>query len=315
MYRARDFYIDVLLWLDGTPSIHEHSFSGAFRVLDGSSVHVPHRFHVQEAVSRLMFGDLRVEGGEVLRRGDTRPIAAGQGGIHSLFHLDRPSATVVVRTYYEPWAAPQRVFFRPGVAYDSFYRDATLARRPEALAALRRVDPPEATVLGREMVSQSDPLGAFLIVDHWFNHFDRSQGLSELIEVLVSKQGLPAELRDMFEDRQREASLLAHRRMLHDPRHRLLLAVVVTLPDRPTRAKILAAFFPDHDPGQLLGELIGELSSPALRGQSGLVLAESDLAALRRALQAGPDDGDAEAQLRTVSTQVRSLDLVQALLP
>ena len=33
------FYIDVYYWLDGTTSIHQHSFTGAFQVLLGSSIH------------------------------------------------------------------------------------------------------------------------------------------------------------------------------------------------------------------------------------------------------------------------------------
>src|SRR4051812_42509570 len=34
LHRARDFYISALYWLDGTTSIHQHAFSGAFRVLE-----------------------------------------------------------------------------------------------------------------------------------------------------------------------------------------------------------------------------------------------------------------------------------------
>src|SRR5258705_11003046 len=33
------FYIDLYVLLDGTPTIHQHSFSRAFQVLEGSSLH------------------------------------------------------------------------------------------------------------------------------------------------------------------------------------------------------------------------------------------------------------------------------------
>ncbi|MFN2606431.1 MAG: hypothetical protein ABR511_00850 [Acidimicrobiales bacterium] len=313
-FRGNRFYVDVLMWFDGTPAIHSHGFSGAFRVLDGSSVHVPYRFDAREAVTRrLAFGDLRVGDGEVLRRGDVRAIVAGEDGTHSLFHLDRPSATVVVRTYEAPWAAPQRVFFRPGIAYDDFYQDATLNRRLDALVALWRVDADSARAVAREMVAGADPFAAFLVVDRWFNAIDARDGVSDLVELLVTAHGLPAELHQMFDDRRREAALLTRRRLLHDPRHRLLLAVLVTLPDLEVRRRILAAFFPDRDPGVLIGELVSELCSPELRGLSGLVLDEPDIAVLRRTLEAGTDGPDVEEQLRVVSTRVRNLDLVQAL--
>src|SRR5213075_397838 len=39
LYTCGGFYIQALFWLDGTTSIHDHAFSGAFTVLAGSSIH------------------------------------------------------------------------------------------------------------------------------------------------------------------------------------------------------------------------------------------------------------------------------------
>src|SRR5262245_29195100 len=39
VYRCEDFYIELLVWIDATTTIHQHAFSGAFRVLVGSSFH------------------------------------------------------------------------------------------------------------------------------------------------------------------------------------------------------------------------------------------------------------------------------------
>ena len=38
LYRAPRFYIDALFWVDGTTTIHDHAFSGAFQVLAGQSI-------------------------------------------------------------------------------------------------------------------------------------------------------------------------------------------------------------------------------------------------------------------------------------
>jgi hypothetical protein len=35
--------IEALFWVDGTTSIHQHSFSGAFQVLAGKSIHSRYR--------------------------------------------------------------------------------------------------------------------------------------------------------------------------------------------------------------------------------------------------------------------------------
>ena len=38
------FYIQILVWMDGTTDIHQHEFSGAFHVLSGSSIHAHYAF-------------------------------------------------------------------------------------------------------------------------------------------------------------------------------------------------------------------------------------------------------------------------------
>jgi hypothetical protein len=39
VYDSPRFYIQLLFWLDGTTTIHQHEFSGAFHVMAGSSIH------------------------------------------------------------------------------------------------------------------------------------------------------------------------------------------------------------------------------------------------------------------------------------
>ena len=95
--------------MDATASIHQHAFSGAFRVVTGSSLHSEYEFVEQARVSQLLLlGEVRTQRLEALTRGDVRRITSGRAGlVHSLFHLDQPSVTLVIRTYGEPWAQPQ----------------------------------------------------------------------------------------------------------------------------------------------------------------------------------------------------------------
>ena len=120
VYRCEEFYIELLIWMDATTTIHQHAFSGAFRVLVGSSFHSVYEFEENDRInSRLLLGEVRLKNAEILQRGDVRPIYPGRSGLaHALFHLERPSVTIVVRSYGEPWNQPQYSFNPPNVAYD-----------------------------------------------------------------------------------------------------------------------------------------------------------------------------------------------------
>src|SRR3982750_1337268 len=88
-YSHPRFYIQLLFWMDGTTAIHQHEFSGAFHVMQGSSIHARYEFENARPVTPyLRVGDLRMKGIELLESGRTVPITSGPRTIHSLFHLD-----------------------------------------------------------------------------------------------------------------------------------------------------------------------------------------------------------------------------------
>jgi len=100
LYRGHKFYIELLYWLDSTTAIHQHSFAGAFGVFKGSSLHTQYDFHCDRVLSsELIVGDLIFRSSNLLTQGDVREIHPGKEFIHSLFHLERPSITLVVRTH------------------------------------------------------------------------------------------------------------------------------------------------------------------------------------------------------------------------
>lgn len=108
VYRHSRFYIEVLYWSEGTTAIHDHAFSGAFCLLQGSSVNVEYSFHEPEKINHhFWLGRLASNVVERLDRGAIKPIYSGQKLIHSVFHLEGPTITVVVRTYQDDDAMPQ----------------------------------------------------------------------------------------------------------------------------------------------------------------------------------------------------------------
>jgi len=50
LFSGPRFHIDVYYWLDGTTSIHQHSFTGAFQVLLGSSIHSRYSFRENKII-------------------------------------------------------------------------------------------------------------------------------------------------------------------------------------------------------------------------------------------------------------------------
>jgi hypothetical protein len=55
------FYIQLLFWMEGTTEIHQHEFSGAFHVMQGSSVHSEFDFVGARSVTpHIRVGNLHV---------------------------------------------------------------------------------------------------------------------------------------------------------------------------------------------------------------------------------------------------------------
>lgn len=115
VFHHPDFVVEVNLWVDGTTQVHEHAFCGAFQLLHGGSLEARHHFAVEEVERGLALGSLTLASLTELRPGEVRRILPGAGSTHALFHLERPSATVVIRTHADRSALPQHSYWWPSV--------------------------------------------------------------------------------------------------------------------------------------------------------------------------------------------------------
>jgi hypothetical protein len=286
LFRADEFFVSALYWLDGTTTIHQHSFSGAFRVLCGSSLHVPYDFDVREAVSdRLMLGALDMRSPEILRCGDTRPIHYGDAFIHSLFHLERPSVTAVVRTYSDRSSQP--VYLRPGLAFDPFLQDNSMIRRFQSLLSLQAIDAAAARRAAHAFIEDEDLLAGFLLLMRWADRIDRGESLFDLVAVMQRRHGeVMRDLEAALVEYQREFSIGMRRRRLRDPEQRLFLALLLNLPDVTSIQSVLRQIYPERQPGDVLAEWVTDLSHPRNREMSGISLSADSVAQLSDALRA-----------------------------
>lgn len=125
VWETPEFSIEVLIWHQGTTCIHEHPFCGAFQVLHGSSVHGSYRFEESRRLSAwVREGTVTSLGAELLLPGDIREIKPGPLGLcHSVFHLDAPTCSLVVRTPGEVQYFPQLDYFPPSLAVATQFSD------------------------------------------------------------------------------------------------------------------------------------------------------------------------------------------------
>jgi hypothetical protein len=138
VYRDDDLLIQVLTWMDSTTAIHQHAFAGAFCVLQGASCHTRYGFReASQPCELLRLGELSYLSAEFLEQGACRPIPPGADLIHALFHMERPSVSVVVRTTKDEEHLPQWAYIQPGLAHSPFDIPEAVERRSHVLNAMK----------------------------------------------------------------------------------------------------------------------------------------------------------------------------------
>ena len=295
MFRSENFEIQALTWMEGTTSIHQHGFDGAFKVVAGSSLHVRHSFDQEQVLcdGHVVTGSLSMTDSEVLRPGGVRPIVAGPEFIHALFHLERPSVTIVVRNGSSGLPFPQYSYRTPGLGHDALAFDERLAMRFRGLHALHRLDAGRALEAARDVVRDDDLWTAMQMCDEWASTYGLEPELEALIEEITNRDPSLGELlHPTYVEQVRIARIISRRGMLREDRHRLFLALIVNLPTRDAVDAALRDVVPDVDPATFISEVIAELASPSLRGVSGLALSPEELTVVNDHLRAG-DASDA----------------------
>ena len=264
VYCSDEFYIELLIWTEGTTLIHQHGFSGAFRVLVGSSFHSVYEFNERERISsRLLLGDTRLKGAELLRAGDVRPIHSGRSGLaHRLFHLDRPSVTVVVRNSSEPWAHPQYAFEPPHVAYakSELGEDSKVRLLSRLLSVADALNHEEAVEL---LVSKCTHLDFPRLLMVLVQNYERLNTDADWLRFINAAREVHGHLADhlvqMVKSRKRTASIVAARNSVKDPDLRFFLALLLNLPSRTWVYQLTQERFPRDLPELLCRQWLQRL--------------------------------------------------------
>jgi len=278
------FYIEILFWVDGTTAIHEHNFVGAFGVLSGSSVHSKYQFEASNQLSaELQVGNVKFISSEVLRRGDLHAIIPGDKFIHSLFHLDRPSVSVVVRSRVFPQMI-QRAYLKPYVALDPLYGDTLLKVNLKLLDALKSADPASFWKAANMLLEHKSPWMAFHVLTKAYEkaqtHVD---GWQEVLDKISARYGseIAACFLASIKESERTLRLCRFRSSIHDADYRFFLGLVLNVPDREHILALVAQRCKTDQPHAVIMRWIKEMFTAGLfqtKLDSGLLLDVVDLA-------------------------------------
>jgi len=234
VYEHPRFYIQVLFWLDGTTDIHQHEFSGAFHVMEGSSLHSHFEFANPEPITaHFRLGDLVLKETQFLQTGCTVTITSGAACIHSLFHLDTPSVTVVVRTQSDPGTGPQFTYLPPHVALDPVQDDALTMRRKQLLDALERVGDPSYPDLVLAMLEELDFERGFFILQNGIGHLRSLGAWDAAWETFATKHGAQSnKILPTLEEVIRRDGIANLRNSIEWVEHRFFMALLLNVPER-----------------------------------------------------------------------------------
>lgn len=262
VYNSPRFHIDVYFWLEGTTAIHQHSFCGAFQVLHGASIHSWYEFDVREKINAFTeIGEMNLKLCELLEKGDVQEILAGRQYIHGLFHLEQPSATIVVRTHKSPLYLPQFSYHKPFLAIDPFFEEANTIKKNQCLSALFRSKHPETDKFVSELLQKSDFQTSFSILSN-VRHFLQQNQLDKMFNLDAPKDRFAAFL-DIVRERHGERAgifpkvfahqdkvneILKRRGFITDAEHRFFLALLMNVEGREPILSLIKERFPQKNP-------------------------------------------------------------------
>jgi hypothetical protein len=262
VYSHPRFYIQLLFWLDGTTAIHQHEFSGAFHVMHGSSIHAHYNFEKPQPITPyLRVGHVKLKDVELLETGRTVSIASGPGAIHSLFHLDSPSVSVVVRTQHDPGTGPQLNYLPPHVAFDPHFSDQLTMRRKQLLDVLEQTEDAAYAKLVREMIADLDFERGFSVLHHTMGYLQHLNAWQPVLRTFEKKHGkLASGIAASLDEDARRSVIRSLRGSITEPEHRFFLALLMNAPTHKDLLALVAQRFPKQQPADVVVRWIEELA-------------------------------------------------------
>ncbi len=254
------FQIDVYFWFESTTSIHQHGFCGAFQVLEGSSIHSWYTFNKERAINAFAeTGSLDLKTCGLLEKGDVQEIVGGRAYIHSLFHLERPSATLIIRTDRSPLELPQFNYHKPHLAVDPFLEQDTVIKKLQVAGAMLRAGHARADELVVRWLDECDVHTAFTVLREVRAHLkhagvgaqfgvDNSRERFDNYIATAEQQHGEGMFRPIFEHIDRLDEVMRVRGIVSDPELRFFLALLLNVDGRTRIYDLIKSRYRDDEP-------------------------------------------------------------------
>ncbi len=280
LFSGPRFFIDIYYWLDGATTIHQHAFTGAFQVLLGSSIHSRYSFREDKIINEhFSVGELALEEVQLLELKDVRMIRPGRDFIHSLFHLDRPSATITIRTEHTPSAALQYDYRKPHFAMDPFFRNPVMIKKLQTIGLLLGMKHKDADTMIGDLVCSSDFHTAYSALAETYQQlqsnemdalFGLSTGKDRFKAILERCKSVHGGLTDLvlpvLEEQERQMSIIQRRGTITKDAHRFFLALLLNIPSREKILDLVKQRYPDQNPVETILDWVEELGRTRVLG-------------------------------------------------
>jgi hypothetical protein len=257
------FRIEILYWLEGSTSIHQHAFSGAFKLLSGRSVHVEYDFVTRCDVNpEVQIGDLHLRTSEILQPGSIRRIERGSRFIHANFHMVRPTVTMVIRTHHDLVSEPQFNYHYPFIAIDPFSLKDLRTRQQRLIELVARTG--HWTLMERaiDAVWPEPTLAETFDILHLPAIISDPERLERALARAADQHPNFAEeiANTTQEDLRRHKGLILFRKVAGKDQ-RFLVALLVNLPSAELILQHLSAEFRGEAPATVAVRLLGAISA------------------------------------------------------
>jgi hypothetical protein len=149
LFYCEHFVLDTYFWINSNTDIHDHAFSGAFKVISGETLQSCYHFNPMKTYpDRLALGEMQLLETRLLRSfNEVVPIIPGDKFIHATTHLEKPTVTLCLRTRIDPKCREQYGYYPTGIRhmnilnYDlPFQMQPVLALRKDSLYSKSIID-------------------------------------------------------------------------------------------------------------------------------------------------------------------------------
>ncbi|HEV7923387.1 MAG TPA: hypothetical protein VGR02_21595 [Thermoanaerobaculia bacterium] len=290
------FFVNVYAYTTPEVVIHDHDFAGAFMNLSGVTIHCTYGFEAADAIGgSVQVGELRLRGIEAISDSAVRQIEPGQGFIHQVWHISRPTVVLVVRTpAFRSDPLTQFQYMRPSIATQVYRNDALSVGFPERFGYTRkmaeclRTSPTMGVDYIKSLVTREQPWDAvWHLIENW-RYLREGGALEEVIRLGARHQGA------WFAGMESAGSDIDLFYSIGWPRvvaarERIVLALLLSFRSWEPIRKALQGLLPGTEPVE---QLLGSLQALAAQQAVPLDLPPRALAALASRLRG--EGGDAE---------------------